>query len=297
MAINFPEWFLFACIMLFSARRFPDNFHIKCTLLGASETGQSNDAESPCSSANAARYIAWIMNPMNKAHQDMLVDLLTKISGSWALKQFGSDTLNKQTRFGRKLKKPKFGSKEDFTLPKGYNNQGIGLWLKEFDEIFSCLGDKRSALLRKIPLGLLIGFSDLANEEGCEQLLHYAATSTIRDKNSSTWKAELKVAIHGASLVFNLTDAVENMSATMFDSEELGVDFISRVKERSRKYLIKCVRNIIQTVEDDRCLMLRDLSCRLLRWRHQGREVFQGDKDLDNILNSLDCKSYLKGIF
>lgn len=296
MAMNFPEWFLFACIMLFSARRFPENFHIECTLLGASETGQSNDAESPCSSATAARYIAWIMNPMNKAHQDMLVDSLTKISGSWALKQFGSVTLNKQTRFGKKLKKPKFGSK-DFTLPKGYNNQRIGLWLKEFDETFSCLGGKRSALLRKIPLGLLIGFSDLSKEEGCEQLLHYAATSTIRDEISSTWKAELKEAINGASLVFNLTDVVENMSATMFDNEELGVDFFSRVKERSRKYLIKCVRNIIQTDEDDRRQMLRDLSCRLLRWRHQGREVFQGDKDLDDILNSLDCNSYLKGIF
>lgn len=92
-------------------------------------------------------------------------------------------------------------------------------------------------------------------------------------------------------LVFRLTDTVESMSDLLFESEESRLQFIFRVKLRACKYLINCIKRIIHlTIEEDGALMLVDLSNRLVKWKHQGQEVSQADKDLDAIINGLGHK-------
>ncbi|KAK9275318.1 hypothetical protein L1049_022581 [Liquidambar formosana] len=120
-------------------------------------------------------------------------------------------------------------------------------------------------------------------------------------EESGIWNEEFnrKGAVAGACLVFSLIDGIERMSASMFETEESGLDFICQAKVRSCKYLIKCIKRLLQFKIDgnDGVLMLMDLCTRLVQWRHQGREVFQGDKDLDDVINALTHElSSLSGI-
>ncbi|KAK3210503.1 hypothetical protein Dsin_015209 [Dipteronia sinensis] len=122
LAICFPDWFYFAYVLLFSKKSFQENFHSKYTL-EAPKIGMQ-DIE-PVTVA-AAKYISWILSPMSKSKQDLLVDLLTKISKAWTIKQVGSGEKHKDAEYRNKPKKPKFHENEDYTC------QTIGLWLKDF---------------------------------------------------------------------------------------------------------------------------------------------------------------------
>ncbi|KAA8523244.1 hypothetical protein F0562_009667 [Nyssa sinensis] len=301
MAMNFPDWFFFA---------------------------------SPRSSAAAARYIAWILSPISESHQDLIVNCLTKISESWTLRQISSDNHYKGTAGYNKLKKPKFhDNKECHTVLKEYDCSYIQLWLKEFQDIYTmnwkitvnssaCCDAKSSSgislhqnvLFRRIPLGILIGCSGGIKEDGCELLLHYAATGIIpplaetrtaglkdrrwgsrAQEDSITWteKCNIKEAVAGACLVFRLTDVIEIMSVSLFENEESGVEFICRVKLRARKYLLSCMKKLLHfEIDEDGggLLMLRDLCSRLIRWRHQGRDVFQDSMDLNDAIEALSHK-------
>ncbi|KAM7512978.1 hypothetical protein LguiB_011853 [Lonicera macranthoides] len=278
MVINFPDWFCYASVLLFS-----DIFHFKCAF-GPVETDQSA----------AARYIAWVLNPINESLQGLLADSLKKISNSYLLEKFDPNK-NSKVIFKKKLKKPK----EDRQLD---GCETIRIWLKDFQEMyikyynriyekpntFNGFGIKRNVLFRRIPLGIVIGFCEHVDEEGCEVLLHYTATGTIFQSKceSTTWaiNCNRKEAVEGACIVFNLTDVAERMADSIFDSEESGVDFICRIKLRVGKYLIKCLKKLLKLIidQDDEFVMLRDLHNRLLRWKHQGKDVFMGNKDMDD---------------
>ncbi|RVX05532.1 hypothetical protein CK203_013674 [Vitis vinifera] len=263
-AMNFPDWFFFASVLLFSEK---------------------------------TRYIAWILSPADKSHQDLLVDWLTKLSGSWTLKQFGSDTYNKEIAdYRKKLKKPKFPVyKGDYNLPKSTT-------MKLF------LRFQHSVLFRRIPLGILIGCPYYLDESGCEMLLHYSAIGTIPrlrethsgalkhlkldsegHKDSIMWTEEYtkEEAAAGASLVFRLTDVVVSMAASLFETDESGLEFICQVKVKAGRYLIKCIKKLLQFNDG---IMLMDLFNRLVQWRNQGQEVFQGCTDLDDVINGLGLK-------
>lgn len=330
LAINFPDWFYFASVLLFTEESLPDNFHMKFTL-GTAKIGQRHDMEQPYSAAGA-RYIAWILSPISKSHQDLLVDSLTKISESWRPKQFGSVSHDKEAAgFGKKLKKLKSRDNKDYTLTTEHGCQTIGLWLKEFQDICvwhqdktvntysSCeektsygLNLQQSVLFRRIPLGVLIGCPNNIDEEGCHTLLHFAVTgrilqsiesksttlnhvkrSSVGSEESVRWTENFnkREAVEGACLVFSLTDTVESMSNLMFETEESGLQFIFRVKVRVCKYLINCIKRLIHfRIDEDGVLMLMDLSSRLVKWRNQGQEVSQVNKDLDDVINSLNNK-------
>lgn len=330
LAINFPDWFYFASVLLFTEEALPDNFHMKFTL-GTAKIGQRHDMEQPYSAAGA-RYIAWILSPISKSHQDLLVDSLTKISESWRPKQFGSVSHDKEAAgFGKKLKKLKSRDNKDYTLTTEHGCQTIGLWLKEFQDICMWYQDKtvntyssceektsyglnlqQSVLFRRIPLGVLIGCPNNIDEEGCHTLLHFAATgrilqsiesksttlnhvkrSSVGSEESVRWTENFnkREAVEGACLVFSLTDTVESMSNLMFETEESGLQFIFRVKVRVCKYLINCIKRLIHfRIDEDGVLMLMDLSSRLVKWRNQGQEVSQVNKDLDDVINSLNNK-------
>ncbi|KAH7572142.1 hypothetical protein JRO89_XS04G0210600 [Xanthoceras sorbifolium] len=321
LAINFPDWFYFASVLLFSKKSFQENFHSKYTL-GEPKT-QMQDLE-PLSVA-AAKYISWILSPMSKSKQQLLVDLLTQISEAWTVKQLGSSEKHKEAEYRKKPKKPKFQDSEDYTC------ETIGLWLKDFQSLYmhfcikslndpaSCeanashgLSMQKNVMFRRIPLGILVGFPDCINKEECELLLHYAATGKINQlgetrsagskhgklkfqgqEESVTWPVEFSKteAIAGAHLVFSLTDIVESMSASLCETEERGLDFICQMKVKAGKYLIKCIERLIQlNVYEDGIQVLMDLSNRLMHWKHQGQEIAKVDKDLDNAINGLNKK-------
>ncbi|CAK7352638.1 unnamed protein product [Dovyalis caffra] len=255
---------------------------------------------------------------------DALFDNLTKLSERWILKESCSDnSQNGMIGYKKKVKKPKFcDSKENSTLGNKYDSQVIILWLNQFQNIMkhnesidksACCEAKSYAvhqqhdrLFRRIPLGILIGSSGYMNEDGYELLLHYAATSRILsshgtentslnhvNQNSSRPEQLIgginkKEAVSGACLVFSLIDVVEKMSVSLFETEESRVGFICMVKLRAGRYLIKCIKSLIQfNVDEDGVPMLLDLQGRLERWRHQGKEVSELQKDLDEALKGL----------
>lgn len=322
MVMNFPDWFYFACVLLFSARSFRDSFPSTFTL-GDVKNQKSLEEGALCSAA--ARYIAWILDPISKSHQDMLAEYLTKIAGSFTPKQFGSDKHNKAaSSYNTKLKKPKVQDDIKGYL-KEYDFQIIQLWLKEFQEVYIRYSNStvnssseakaaqairlgQNVFFRRISLGILIGCSDQINEDGCELLLHYTATGTIfqstntqsvglrhKRRNSELQEGFIKwiencnrkEAEKGACLVFHLTDVTENMLASLCETEESEVDFICRVKSRAGKYLVKCVRRLLQLKVHEDVLMKRDLHNRLVRWRQQGKDVLHGYKDLDEVIDAM----------
>lgn len=311
LAISFPDWFYFASVLLFSDDKNSQQIiQVKCPL-GVAEFGQ------PPASAAAATFIAWILSPVNKSNQDALFENLTKLSKCWNLKEISSDnSQNGMAGYKKKLKKPRFcDSKEDSTLGNKYDCQVIILWLKQFQNIMkhndkSCaLLQQHDKLFRRIPLGILIGSSGHINEDGCELLLHYAATGRILD-SLGTENTSLKhvnynssgpedlfgginkeEAVLGACLVFSLTDVVNRMSVSLFETEKTGEDFLCLVKLRAGRYLLKCIKRLIQfNVDEDGVPMLLDLQGRLERWRHQGKEVPEFHKDLDDALKGLSTE-------
>ncbi|KAI9392848.1 hypothetical protein POPTR_006G144600v4 [Populus trichocarpa] len=322
LAISFPDWFYFASVLLFSDdKNSQQNIQVKCPL-GVPEFGQL-----PASAA-AATFIAWILSPVNKSNQDALFENLTKLSKCWNLKEISSDnSQNGMAGYKKKLKKPRFcDSKEDSTLGNKYDCQVIILWLKQFqnimkhnetiDELAFCeaksyaLLQQHDKLFRRIPLGILTGSSGYINEDGCELLLHYAATGRILD-SLGTENTSLKhvnynssgpedlfgginkeEAVLGACLVFSLTDVVDRMSVSLFETEKTGEDFLCLVKLRAGRYLLKCIKRLTHfNVDEDGVPMLLDLQGRLERWRHQGKEVPEFHKDLDDALKGLSTES------
>ncbi|KAJ6331016.1 hypothetical protein OIU76_009582 [Salix suchowensis] len=319
LAISFPEWFYFASVLLFSDdKKSQQNIQVRCPL-GVPEFGQL--------AAAAATFIAWILSPVNKSNQDTLSENLTKLSKCWNLKEISLDnSQNGMAGYKKKLKKPRFcDSKEDSTLGNKYDCQVIILWLKQFQNIMKhnetiddmafcesqsyALLQQHDKLFRRVPLGILIGSSSYINEDGCELLLHYAATGRILNllgtentslkhvNYNSSGPEDLfgginkEEAVSGACLVFSVTDVVMRLSVSLFETEKSGEDFLCLVKLRTGRYLLKCIKRLIQfNVDADGVPMVLDLQGRLERWRHQGREVPEFHKDLDDALKSLSTE-------
>ncbi|KAJ7979354.1 putative Acyl-CoA synthetase family member 4 [Quillaja saponaria] len=334
LAISFPDWFYFACMLLFSGSSFQGNFYPTCRR-GSATIEQEHDVKK-CSAtaAVAARYIAWVQCPFIKSHQDFLVDNFIRISESWTLKQFGSASQDRETiDYRKKLKKPKFADKKEHVPVRDYC-KAINLWLEEFNNIHTrcwnqnvdssasalfessppcALRLQQNVLFRRIPLGILLAHSNYIDDGGCELLLHYASNGKIfqtRELKSSglnfnskeaedlRWdnKCNKEEALAGASFIFRLMDIVESMSASMSETEESGADFICSMKLRAGNYLIKCIKRLIQLkIDEDGVSMLMDLRSRLIQWRHQGKEVIQFHNDLDYTIDVLSHKISVMG--
>lgn len=327
LAISFPDWFYFASALLFSQDNHQSKITSICTL-EVSNDRKTHDEE--LSLISAAKYIAWILSPLSKSHQDLLADNLIKMSKSWRSKQFDPGTHEKKTTSNQKaLKKPKYC--EEDTPPREYNCKTITLFINEVKYMYSSCSERtreniygphngklsnstqqRNTLFRRIPLGILLGCLEYIDENGCELLLHYAATDRIlQSRETSTsclnhlkWKPEgqkdalmqtdecnVEDAVAGACLLFSLTDIVERMSASLFDTEAAGIEFISQLKMKSGKYLTKCVKRLIQLkVDEDDHLLVMDLIRRLKQWRYQGQKDLEVLKDLDDIISILSHK-------
>ncbi|KAL3627044.1 hypothetical protein CASFOL_028407 [Castilleja foliolosa] len=289
--MNFRCWFFFASMLLFS-----------------------NKENTP----GAAKFIAWILNPMSESNQCLAVDCLVKISDLWSPKCSGSNKHNEATRTHKEsTKRLKLHNKGAVTS-HALDSRVVSLWLKEFQDMYIKISGTKigfptcnqNLLFRRIPIGILLVCPNRLDPAGCSLLLHYASTGTIVQKcsnmqysgkiqkgwkhnfegDSVTWielytKAE---AIEGCKTVFDVTDIAGSVSHSMFETEE-GLDFVCQLKLKSCSYLLKCVDRLLQIKPDgDVPQMQRDLLARIIRWRNQGKHVSQNDKDLDRVCDALN---------
>ncbi|PIA43030.1 hypothetical protein AQUCO_02000464v1 [Aquilegia coerulea] len=316
--LAFPEWFFFASVLLFSKKDCQSIFWAAC-ISGTVKIEETHDTEQY--SIAAARYLAYSISPMSEAHLDLLVNYLIQISESWSVKVCSTHKRNAISGGNKSIRKPRpCNNKNDTMVGKLKDGQSLRLWLKDFHDChvrywtdsvnnFISKGGKapnsyilhKNLLFRKIPLGIFIGCSSLDEEEST-LLLHYAATGEIlqlteaRDVESTHVVQEPKSTdddVAGACLVFDLFDAVENMSASIFDSDETRLNFLSQLKVKAVRFMVKCIRSLLQvTIDEDGCkiLTLLDLRKRLEEWSYQGGDKIQNFKPLNDVIVALNLK-------
>ncbi|XP_058068977.1 uncharacterized protein LOC131218389 isoform X4 [Magnolia sinica] len=320
-------------MLLFSGKQCQDIF--PSTLTPTEVECETYDSELRCA---AARYLAWILNPINETQNNQLFDCVIELSGSWMLKQKEASAHRSHSRLDacvtdtmncrKKLKKPKIKDRETEHMSE------VELWLKDFNnrcvafynkvdtsheaKTASVVSMQSDLLFRKIPLGILIGCSRYLDEKAYELLLHYAVTGEIlvprETQNSRKKHAEHRLegcddgedssklseesdgregAVSGASLVFYLFDIIDEMSASMLESEDGQCDFVCHMKGKASRYLFKCIKKLLELQkngDEGRGVMLMDLNKRLERWRQQGREVFEGSDTFNDMVCDLNCK-------
>ncbi|XP_050220194.1 uncharacterized protein LOC126670491 [Mercurialis annua] len=249
------------------------------------------------------------------------------MSEFWTLRQFDSVKSGRVAAGNKKKRKSSknYDCEEDSITEKEYNCQVIGLWLKEFQSFMkygnksvnntnSCEANtsfmawQNNMLLRRVPLGFLIGCASYAQEDGFELLLHHTATGRMLHSTSKNARmdhigkdgglADLvigmnecskKEAVAGACIVFGLTDIAERLCTSVYENEKIGLVVILQVKLWASRYLIKCLKRLIElNIDED--VMLMDLHDKLMRWRHQGQEMFKIDKKIDDAIIGLSHK-------
>ncbi|KAL6554959.1 hypothetical protein OROGR_006217 [Orobanche gracilis] len=313
--MNFPGWFFFASMLLFSNNNPKDK---PCLM-------QESEAIYP------AKFISWILNPMamSQSNQCLAVDCLVKVSSSWAMKCSSSNKHNNEVTRNHKESRRRFKLRhEDGGTTCNLDYQAVLLWLKEFQDMYAKisrtkiglsipdskgLGIGQNLLFRRIPLGILLMCPHHLSATGCSLILHYAATGTIQksrnmqysvtiekrgnydfERDSLMWielytKAD---ATAGCKTVFDLTDIAMSISHSMFGTEEEGLEFVCRLKSKTCDYLLKCVERLLRINVDRNADQIEsDLLTRIIKWRHQGNHVCRNNEDLDRLCDALKCKS------
>ncbi|XP_055825057.1 uncharacterized protein LOC129893532 isoform X2 [Solanum dulcamara] len=324
ITVTFPSWFIFASILLFSEKSLRDEYCSRC-IYGAGNLNNSQDVKAPFL-ATAAKFIAWSLNPTGEPYLELLVDYLTKFSNLWTMNKFGSDEGNETTLCRNKEVGGSLSFKKEMVNILDSNCQELAFWIKEFQEMYIGHSNKvnesfapdeeltpgvrlqKSMLFRRIPIGILFGSLNHISDAECELLLHYGATGTLmqftggqprmKDRKSNherkngliAWAETYtgKEATAGARIVFDITDVTESISASMFETEECGLNFVCDVKLKVGTYLVKCVNRLLQLTPEKNSIQLnmKDLYDRMLRWRNQGRDVFQNYWELDEIIDA-----------
>ncbi|KAF5200229.1 acyl-CoA synthetase family protein, partial [Thalictrum thalictroides] len=314
----FPEWFFFASVLLFSKKDCQSIFWATC-ISGTVKIEETHDTEQ--FSIAAARYLAYSIIPISKAHSDMLVKSLIQISESWSVNVCSTHERNPTSCGKKNIRKPRpRDNKNDTMFGKVKDGQALRHWLKDFhdchtrywtDSVNNCISKggrvpnsyilHKNLLFRKIPLGILIGCTNLDEEEST-MLLHYAATGEILQLTEAQNVESTHVVkkpksteddLAGACLVFDLFDAVENMSASIFNSDESRLNFLSHLKVKAVKFMVKCIRSLLQvTIDEDGCKMLTllDLHKRLEEWSYRGEDKIQSFKPLKDVIGALNLK-------
>ncbi|KAH0744711.1 hypothetical protein KY290_032704 [Solanum tuberosum] len=324
ITITFPSWFIFASILLFSEKSLRDKYSSAC-IYEEGNLNNSQDVKAPFL-VTAAKFIAWSLNPAGGSYLELLVDNLIKFSNLWTIKKFGSDEGNETTLCRNKEVRGSLSFKKEMVNILDSNCQVLAFWIKEFQDMYNGHSDKvnesfapdkertpgvsvqKNMLFRRIPIGILFGCLNHISDAECELLLHYGATGTLmqltggqpgmkdrksnheRQKGLIAWAETYtgKEATAGARIVFDITDVSESISASMFETEECGLNFVCDVKQKVGRYLVKCVKRLLQLTLEINSIQLnmKDLYDRMLRWRNQGRDVFQNYRELDNIIDA-----------
>lgn len=195
---------------------------------------------------------------------------------------------------------------------KEFDGVCVELWIKPFISCssFDLKGQENAStrskrLFNKIVLGILILYPGILSERGCELLLHYATTGEILQHKENQIVASdyheheislcygsdgKKWALDGACLVFSFFDFIEEISVMLFDCEATRLDFICHLKGKVCKYLLRCVEILLhfciqQLVEVRGRVGLLDLFRRLIQWKQQGKEIFEGREEFNDVVD------------
>lgn len=305
--MNFPCWFFFASMMLFCK-----NSNIAVGSLSSENT--THDLEPTCP-AVAAKFISWILYPTSESTRLLMVDYLVTVSGLWLQKCSSLSTFHKVTTVDKEANRPKLSVKNRLASHE-LDSSSVALWLKEYRDMHVKLFREKvglstsstkgfsihqSLMFRRIPLGILLLHPSHLSNEACSLLLLYASTGTFQDFSSvqnpkqgrkrlkrDSLKLSISEAIAGCKIVFEITDVAESISQSMFTEEE-EMNFLCQVKMKTCSYLLQCVKRLVEMeVYEGGGQMRRDLLTRLIRWRRQGKDVFQNNEDLDFVCDALD---------
>ncbi|CAN4084769.1 unnamed protein product [Withania somnifera] len=327
--ITFPSWFVFASVLLFSEKSLGDKY-CSTFIHGAANLNNAHDVKAPFL-ATAATFIAWSLNPTGGSKLELLVNYLTKFSNLWTIKKFGSDEGNETTLCRNKEVRGSLSFKKEMVNILDSNWQALVFWLKEFQDMYIGHSNKvnesfapdeeqtpgvsvqKNMLFRRIPIGILVGRLNHMSDAECELLLHYGATGTLvqftggqpgtknrksnyeRQKGLIAWAETYtgKEATEAVRIVFDITDVTESISASMFETDECRLDFVCDMKLKVGRYLVKCVKRLLQlTLEKNLQLSMKDLYDRMLRWKHQGGNVFQNYRELDEIIDACGSAAF-----
>ncbi|KAL5986324.1 hypothetical protein ACLOJK_014657 [Asimina triloba] len=321
MLMDFPAWFYFAAMLLFPGEELRD-------ILPPAFTKTSFDVDETYGSElrfAAAKFLSWILNPIHETKHDRLFHCLTEISASWTLKKKEVDT-HQPLSCGNAPHSNTASIKKNFKKLKNNDSDTneprleLELWLKDFDRCCIKYHEGRStnltsvcsdSLFRKIPLGILIGYSRYLDDKAHELLLHYAATGAvlqsgeINNSRKNHPKQRLKGfdcgevaggsderqgAAAGACLVFYLFDIIEDMLVSTLEREDGLCDFVCNMRGKVSGYLFRCIKRLVVLDENKSRgsrVMLTDLRRRLEQWRQQGGDVFEGSNAIIDLFCDL----------
>ncbi|KAL9677467.1 hypothetical protein QQ045_005699 [Rhodiola kirilowii] len=311
LAMNFPEWFYYSCVLLFSGDIFEDNDSSVCAPR-AIESNQMSIDKAP--KLFAAQYISWILSPINLSHQLAMCEFFSSMTKSGTLNQDGTNLIHKDAPgCQKKQKKAKHVDEKDIA------SSSILSSLNRFQRFFSKLSNEtlgcpkpndhhKNLLYRRVPLGILIGNHNDVTDKECELLMHYAIAGTILSqketpnvgqthrKQNAEYTKDVAYdigrdeAIAGIHLAFRLGELAEKVCDSLFGTEQSAVKCACQIKIRLGKYLLKCIKILLENNFDDgSSSQIMDIRSRLNHWRQQGPDLPSNCEELDNVLSKLDC--------
>ncbi|KAF3341545.1 hypothetical protein FCM35_KLT00183 [Carex littledalei] len=166
LVINFPNWYYFASAILF--HRDASEEYISKFIHGEILTASIDQTKLLYA---ACRYIAWILNPVDKSKFTSLAKQLSLLSTSWVR---NAKATSKRPSYITRTKKLSIRKIDEFEKPN------FTTWLKEFQR--QCIDE--NVLYNKIPLGILICSHASLDKSEFELLLHYATTGEILDSRN-----------------------------------------------------------------------------------------------------------------
>lgn len=270
--LDFPVWFYFAITLIFLKSRC--EAHLPSALHTILRTETVNYVELHDA---AIYFISWILDPADIA-RDILEKVIDELSESYILKHDLNSAKEERADTDIRLKNVLCRANK-LKIPNVSNMA------------------KPNLLFARVPIGLLFVSPNCLDERGCEMLLQYAATGKIM-KSKEIWNSTenncqgnaRKWAISGARLVFDLLETVEEMSVLLFDCEDDRIDFVSQMKQKTGMFLIHCIRMLLKLEEEQIYAVATeelklDLHHRLLKWKQQGRQVFEGHEEFDDFMD------------
>ncbi|MQM19736.1 hypothetical protein Taro_052748 [Colocasia esculenta] len=204
MLMNFPPWFYFATVLIFFEENSQGGFLTNLR-------SRAVEAESKISNVMevrhaAAKYLAFILSPLDEDSFNLCFNLVSEILLSWGMK-VKSDTayeffsletsIKNACVHGKKLRKTKApDSQKSYITSDRHEGASTEIWLRQFQKYYEKfravskhalhggrtteIVDTRSSLLfTRIPLGVLVCCIGNLDERECALLLNYAATGEI----------------------------------------------------------------------------------------------------------------------
>uniref|UniRef100_A0A0E0IPR1 Uncharacterized protein n=1 Tax=Oryza nivara TaxID=4536 RepID=A0A0E0IPR1_ORYNI len=321
MIVNFPLWFNFATALLFHREGSHGYLSEALSMEIISESIRDVNL-----AHRAAMYLSWVLCPSNEDQRQILAGNILELSHSWARnnKKGPSHVHHTSTvNHRRKLRIPTVGDTEKLHL----STNPVSSLIKEFDDrcVKFCSKTANSQVQDEelsdlpihfnflhlwIPLGILLVSSSFVNDQDCDMLLHYSSTGQVLESNEVQRKTKDHIcndsfsasckgftetwASAGASLVFGWLDLIINMSAVIFEREDICDHFVSQLKSKTNPYLLKCLYSLLEVLDEaSQRDFLVDLHDRLLNWNKKGQS-FDGFEAFEDIILRMNKKFHFR---